>query len=86
MKSQMIEMRKNGATYIEIGDKSLLKGEYMFDDRYDNVAGFSGEGCLLTRPWNEKYSWNWRVNNWTEYISQMKERILCPQANDLWNY
>jgi len=84
-------LQDNGFTlkereYTEIRDKSLLKGEYMFDDSYDNVAGFSGEACLLTRPWNEKYSWNWRVKDWDEYISQMKKRILCPQANDLWNY
>lgn len=83
-------LRDNGFTlkerdYIEIGDKSLLRGQYMLDDRYDNVATFGGEGCLFTRPWNEKYYWSWRAKDWDEYISQMKERILWLRANDLWS-
>lgn len=64
---------KKERDYIEIRDKSLLKGEYMLDDSYDNVSGFTGYSYLLTRPWNKNRLWYHRVIDWNEFISIMKE-------------
>lgn len=60
--------------YIEIRDKSLLKGDYLFDDSFDNIRTFSGCGYLLTRPWNKDYLWNNRVKDWNGFIEIMKSK------------
>jgi 5'-nucleotidase len=66
---------KKERDYIEIRDKSLLRGGYMIDDSYDNVSGFTGYGYLLTRPWNKKYIWYHRVDSWENFIEIMKTYI-----------
>jgi 5'-nucleotidase len=66
---------KKERDYIEIRDKSLLKGEYMIDDNYDNVQGFSGYGYLMKAPWNIKYKWHHRAENWEDFIKKMKEYV-----------
>jgi len=58
--------------YIEIGDKSLLHGDFMIDDCYGNVKGFSGQGYLLSRPWNIKHTWHHRVTDWIEFVKIME--------------
>lgn len=57
--------------FIVISDKSLLKGDYMIDDCYEKVRGFSGYGYLLSRPWNSKYNWHYRVVDWDDFIKVM---------------
>lgn len=54
--------------YVELNDKSLLRGDFLFDDRFDNVVGFEGHGILLTRPWNKNETYLKRVNNWKEFV------------------
>jgi 5'-nucleotidase len=58
--------------YVELRDKSVLLMDYMFDDRYDNAANFSGTAFLLTRPWNKKYYYGNRVSNWKEFLDKIK--------------
>jgi len=53
--------------YIEMSDKSLLLADFLIDDRYENASEFTGEGWLLTRPWNKRYAYDMRVNNWPEF-------------------
>lgn len=67
---------KKERDYIEIRDKSLLRGNFMIDDSYDNVRGFTGYGYLLTRPWNKKFQWYNRVSDWQEFIHIMKENSV----------
>ena len=61
--------------YVECEDKSLLLGDFMFDDGFHNVKGFRGMGFLLTRPWNRTEVWNPRVTSWKQMISEV-ERIM----------
>ena len=60
--------------YVEISDKSLLNGDYIFDDGFHNVEHFVRRGILLTRPWNEQYKWGTRVNNWNQLIHYISEK------------
>lgn len=66
---------KKERDYIEIRDKSLLKGDYMIDDNYDNCNTFSGRGYLMKAPWNIKYNWDYRAENWEDFIKKMKEHV-----------
>ena len=59
--------------YIEISDKGLLLGDYMFDDYYDNAVSFTGYAYLLNKPHNLKQRWYRRVNNWEEFIKKMED-------------
>jgi 5'-nucleotidase len=65
--------------YIEIEDKSLLRGDIMFDDRYDNVAGFCGVACLLTRPWNTYQPWPFRAIDWSQFVEFAYWQINLPK-------
>jgi 5'(3')-deoxyribonucleotidase len=64
---------KKERDYIEIRDKSLLRGDFMIDDNYDNVHGFVGCGFLMEAPWNIKYEWAYRADNWEDVINKLKE-------------
>lgn len=55
--------------YIECYDKNLVRGDYIIDDRFDNVINFQGKGILYSQPWNLKDNWNMRCNNWKEVIN-----------------
>ena len=58
--------------YMEVPDKSVLNGYLMIDDRYANVKGFHGIGCLFTEPWNSKFKWDYRVSSWEDCIENIK--------------
>lgn len=47
-------------------DKSLIRGEYIIDDKYENVINFDGIGILMNQPWNAKYRFGNRASNWNE--------------------
>lgn len=63
--------------YIEASDKSLIMADYMFDDRYENVAGFKGTGILMTRPWNKNQVYHLRVNSWKEFLNIIRKATVC---------
>lgn len=58
--------------YVECEDKSLLLGDYMFDDGFHNVENFSGLAYLLTRPWNSNNFWSPRVKSWEQLIGEVE--------------
>ena len=61
--------------FVVAKDKSLIFADYMIDDSYDNVKSFCGERAwLMNKPWNMKYDWNYRVNNWSEIITHLASR------------
>ncbi len=60
-----IEHKKD---YIEAFDKSLIIGDYMIDDRIDNVRTFSGKGILFGEMWH-KSDWDRKAKNWKEVIN-----------------
>jgi len=65
------EVRKED--YFEVGDKSLINCDYLLDDNHSTILGMDGRGILFTQPWNMKYGYTPRVDNWFELIRYMKE-------------
>lgn len=61
--------------YIECSDKSLVMGDIMFDDRYENARDFTGLGVLFTKPWNASADYENRAKNWKEFLQKAK-RLL----------
>lgn len=61
--------------FVVAKDKSLIFADYMIDDSYDNVRSFCGERAwLMTKPWNAKFNWNYRVNNWSQIVTLLASR------------
>lgn len=60
---------------ILCNDKSLIKGDYLIDDRLENVVQFTrnGIGILFTQPWNENRAIPNRANNWMDVIEYFKQ-------------
>ncbi len=50
------------------GDKSVIKADYLIDDRLKNLKGFEGKGIVFTAPHNlkEAYEPFARADNWLE--------------------
>lgn len=51
---------------ILCGDKHILKGDVLIDDRSYNLANFEGRGILFTSPHNVTTKGYERANNWLE--------------------
>ena len=51
---------------ILCGDKFILKGAYLIDDRSYNLESFDGTGLLFSSPHNHFDNGFTRVNNWQE--------------------
>ena len=51
---------------VFLGDKSVLKADYMIDDNAFNLETFSGEGLLFTAIHNMNEQKYRRVNSWSE--------------------
>jgi len=64
----------NDKDFIQAYDKSLIKVDYLIDDKYDNVRDTLGYGILFNSPWNKQYDYNPRVNNWKEVVTIIKKR------------
>ena len=63
---KFLDDRRN---YYEAIDKSVFIGEYIIDDKFDNVVNFKGKGILYTQPWNLKENWNRKCGSWKEVVS-----------------
>jgi 5'(3')-deoxyribonucleotidase len=48
------------------GDKSIIRADYLIDDRSRHFTHFIGQGILFTSPHNVHETWTPRVNNWQE--------------------
>lgn len=50
------------------GDKSVIKADYLIDDRLKNLKSFDGKGIVFTAPHNlrAEYDPYTRANNWLE--------------------
>lgn len=51
---------------ILCGDKHILKGDILIDDRSYNLANFDGRGILFTSPHNVNTTGYERANTWLE--------------------
>lgn len=59
--------------YIELPDKSLLRGEFLLDDNYNNVVNFSGKGFLFTRMHNLAYHYKHRISSWNQFVELIRK-------------
>jgi 5'-nucleotidase len=57
--------------YVECNDKSLIIGNALVDDKYETIKNFPELGILYSAPWNLKYDYKTRVNNWQQVIDFM---------------
>jgi 5'(3')-deoxyribonucleotidase len=57
--------------FVQAYDKSLILADILLDDRYENARDFNGTGYLFTRPWNKKYDYSFRVDNWDDFIREI---------------
>ncbi|MEO0733447.1 MAG: 5'(3')-deoxyribonucleotidase [Bacteroidota bacterium] len=48
------------------GDKSIVHGDYMIDDKVSNLASFNGTGLLFTASHNLDDTGYARVDNWRD--------------------
>ena len=57
-------------------DKSMIKGDYLIDDCYDNLIGGDWKKICFNQPWNEKYDDKKhdviRVHDWKEIYELSK--------------
>jgi len=51
------------------GDKNIVHGDFMIDDKVSNLSGFNGKGLLFTSRHNLNDSGYQRVENWQEVQS-----------------
>jgi len=54
------------AHYVFLGDKSILRADYLIDDLPRNLIHFEGQGLLFTAPHNRTETGFTRVDNWIE--------------------
>lgn len=52
--------------YVFLGDKSILRADYLIDDLPRNLLRFQGTGLLFSAPHNLTQTEFIRVNNWQE--------------------
>jgi len=55
--------------YIEAKDKSLIRADYLIDDKPTNVENFKGVGIAFSQPWNKNLNFKVRVDNWENIIA-----------------
>ena len=56
------------------GDKRLVTGDYMVDDKVRNLRTFNGTGVLFSASHNAHDTGYDRVNNWDELLAYFRER------------
>lgn len=56
---------------ILCGDKHVLKGDVLIDDRSKNLAPFSGRAIMFTSPHNTNVTNFERANSWTEVADKL---------------
>lgn len=58
--------------FIQVKDRSLLRGFALIDDYDKNIESFNGLGFLVKQPWNNGQSWE-----------EIKEELLRYAKNDV---
>lgn len=58
--------------FVQAYDKSLILADILFDDRYENCRDFNGYAVLKNRPYNWKFSWKLRADNWEDFVEFVK--------------
>lgn len=61
---------------ICINNKSLLKGDVLFDDYHENLRNFKGVKVLRDKPYNrncDEDCFHFRINTWEEFYEIIQE-------------
>lgn len=58
--------------FVQAYDKSLILADFLFDDRYENCRDFNGIGILKNMPYNKRYHWLDRVDDWSDFLEWFK--------------
>lgn len=56
-------------------DKSLILSSILIDDKYENVKDRDG-GWLFSQPWNKKYNFKNRVENWIDIKNKIQKGTI----------
>ncbi len=65
------------------GDKSIVHGDYMIDDKVSNLEPFNGEGILFTASHNVNHDHFHRVHTWLdvrEFFAARRRSRLAMEA------
>jgi 5'(3')-deoxyribonucleotidase len=58
--------------YCEAKDKSLILANYMIDDYIANVNSFKGQAILFTQPYNKRFLFTPRCDEWASVCRYFK--------------
>lgn len=61
------------ADYIEVLDKSLIRGDILLDDGKHNCESTTATPYIFTQAWNRKFQFEHRVKDWDDFIQQMEQ-------------
>lgn len=61
--------------YVVAKDKTLIRGDYMIDDSFDNVESFQGCQILFDAPWNKKFYHPNRAHDWEEALAMVESTL-----------
>ena len=64
---------QEGDVYKPGRDKAYPALDLLIDDRYKNVKDAACPAILISREWNEKYSWYWRADDVSHAVDQAIE-------------
>ncbi len=64
------------------GNKSIVHGDYMIDDKATNLAGFNGQGLLFTSTHNLDEEGYVRVDNWLEVRDFFRRERAAERAQE----
>lgn len=77
------DVRPSTATDVILcNDKSLIRGDYLIDDRHANVLNFHSTGILFNQPWNSEILYDNRVYTWIDigiYFHQQRAIMRNPK-------
>lgn len=62
------------------GNKSIVHGDYMIDDKVRNLSSFNGTGLLFDSPHNVDETGYHRVHNWQE-VGEFFAKISKKKTN-----
>ncbi len=65
------------------GNKSIVHGDYMIDDKVSNLATFNGQGILFTASHNLNDTGYPRMDNWLEvrdYFREVRSAAMAREA------
>ena len=61
--------------FVVAYDKSLILSDFLIDDRWENVKDRHG-GILYSQPWNLKYEFENRVDNWQDFKEKFEKGLI----------